>query len=212
MPLIYINHQNDTFRYGIWQNTETDDFFLKKLKLAEAETNELSSLKARKKSEWLCSRYLLMQVADHDIRGACLKDQYGKPYIEGSKDKISISHTFDYTGAIIGQRNCGIDIQVIVPKIIAIAPRFINEKEQNFISENNKLHYFHVIWGAKEAMYKCHGKKELDFRKHIQVNEFEFCSSGMEFFGEIRKDNFNKNYMLHAQLFNDIMIVYANEI
>lgn len=51
-----------------------------------------------------------------------------------------------------------------MPKIIAIGPRFINENELKYIPQNNKLYYFHVIWGAKEAMYKCHGKR-VGFQK-----------------------------------------------
>ncbi len=133
MPLILTKNENGLFRYGIWHHIEADEFFLQRLKLSNAEEAEVQNLKARKKSEWLCSRYLLTIVADHEIRGACLKDEYGKPYIEGSDENISISHTFDYTAVIISKKLCGIDIQVVVPKIIAIGPRFINENELKYI-------------------------------------------------------------------------------
>ncbi|MFZ1457975.1 MAG: 4'-phosphopantetheinyl transferase superfamily protein [Saprospiraceae bacterium] len=211
MPLILIKNENGLFRYGIWHHIEADDFFLERLNLSRAEEAELQNLKARKKSEWLCSRYLLTIVADHVMRGACLKDEYGKPYIEGSDENISISHTFDYTAVIISKKVCGIDIQVVVPKIIAIGPRFINENELKYIPQNNKLYYFHVIWGAKEAMYKCHGKKELDFKKHLEVSPFDFSQNCFRFEGRLHKDDCIVKYSLYAELNEKIMTVYAIE-
>jgi 4'-phosphopantetheinyl transferase len=211
MPLLFTKNENDSLRYSIWHNTEGDDFFLDRLDLSNVELDELSQLRSRKKSEWLCSRYLLTIAADHEIRGACLKDEFGKPYIEGADEFISISHTFNYTAVIISKYVCGIDIQVVVPKIIAIGPRFISENEIKFIPENNKLYYFHVIWGAKEAMYKCHGKKELDFRRHLIVSPFDFDPLGFTFEGMLLKDGLIKLYTLYAELTDNIVTIHAIE-
>lgn len=211
MPLLYIKNEKSAYKFGIWHNLEGDDFFLDKLDLIKEEMEEVASLRSRKKSEWLCSRYLLALVADHEIRGACLKDRFGKPYISGSSEYISISHTFDYTAVIISEFVCGIDIQVVVPKILAIGSKFINESELKYIPEDNKLHYFHVIWGAKEAMYKCHGKKELDFKKQMEIKPFQFSEYNTSFAGILTKNEIIKTYDLKAELKNNIMIVYAIE-
>ena len=212
MPLLHNYTNTLNLRYGIWHNTEGDDFFEKKLELFVEEKQEVSILKGRKKSEWLCSRYLLELVADHKLRSACIKDKYGKPYLKDGSEFISISHTFDYTGVIVSQYVCGIDIQVIVPKIIVIAPRFISVEEFKNIPENNNLPYIHVNWGAKEAMYKCYGKKELDFRKNIFVEPFTFDPEGFVFYGQIRKGTFIKKYSLYARQIENMILVYAIEI
>ncbi|MBK8518470.1 MAG: hypothetical protein IPL55_19945 [Saprospiraceae bacterium] len=211
MPLICKLTGLDTVRLGVWQNVEGDQYFFDHLDLYIPEREEVDHLKTRKKSEWLCSRYLLYQVAGHGLRGACLKDQYGKPFIHGSDEFISISHTFNYTAVIVSRKVCGIDLQVIVPKIIPIGVRFINSIELSFIPDDNKLSYYHVIWGAKEAMYKCYGKRELDFRTHIRVGNFIFDKDGFEFEGEVKKGDYQKNYKIYGRQIDQMILVYALE-
>ncbi len=210
MPEVQIITDNDV-RYGVWQNVESDDFFLNNLKLYNLEQQEVAALKARKKSEWLCSRYLLDQVTDHRLSGACLKDTFGKPYIDGSQDFISISHTFDFTAVIVSRKVCGIDLQVMVPKILTIGPRYISDREMTFIPENNKLHYYHVIWGAKEAMYKCYGTKELDFKNQLVIHDFYYFHDGFYFNGEIIKGSFKTKYKLFCKQIDQMILVYATE-
>jgi phosphopantetheinyl transferase len=212
MPLIYHTSEANILQFGVWHNTEGDDFFLNGLPLYDAEYQQITSLASRKKREWLCSRYLLYQlVPSHDLRGACLKDGFGKPFIEGSDLHISISHTSEYTAAIVSQHICGIDIQVIVNKIVAIGSRFIAMEEFSYVPPDNKIIYYHVIWGAKEAMYKCYGRKELDFRKHMTVHAFEFDKEGFIFKGEIHTNDFRCEYNLYCRQLQNMMLVYAYE-
>ncbi len=210
MPLHTLIADTD-LRYGVWHNEEGDRFFLDNLSLYEQEHQEVSKLKTRKKSEWLCSRFLLDKVTGHRINGACLKDTFGKPYIDGSRDFISISHTFDFTAVIVSHKVCGIDLQVMVSKIIYIGPRFISKLEMSFIPENNKLPYYHVIWGAKEAMYKCFGKKELDFKAHLMVDEFSYEKNGFCFSGSLKKGELFKKYRLYCKQIDQMILVYAIE-
>ncbi|MBC7885893.1 MAG: 4'-phosphopantetheinyl transferase superfamily protein [Saprospiraceae bacterium] len=211
MPLfLKFNIQPDGL-VGIWQTNEQDNYFQEKLNLFPSESDELEILKNRKRTEWLSSRYLLHILSEREIRGACLKDKFGKPYLENSEFHISISHSSSYTGVIASTSVVGIDIQVIIPKIERITSKFVTEDEFRYIHNTNKTEAFHAIWGAKEAMYKAYGRKELDFKKHISVGEFHFSRDGFIFTGEVKKDDFYKKYALSCHQFDQLILVYAIE-
>lgn len=195
--------------FGIWEQTEDDSYFEKSLNLYPVETEELNGLKSRRKSEWLCSRYLLHIMSGRELRGACVKDEYGKPYLTDSNFNISISHTAGFTAVMAASANVGIDIQDIVSKIERIAHKFVNEEEYSFIPENSKNEYYHAIWGAKESMYKAYGKRELDFRKNIKVSNFIFEPKGFFFDGSVEKDNFYAKYTLFCRRIENLILVYA---
>ncbi|MBK8627498.1 MAG: 4'-phosphopantetheinyl transferase superfamily protein [Saprospiraceae bacterium] len=197
--------------FGIWRVTEDDAFFLQNLDLYSIEIEELKLLKARKRTEWLSSRYLLHLLSERSIRGACLKDEYGKPYLENSSYHISISHSSDYTAVIGSIRLVGIDIQVIVPKILRIASKFINDNEWKYIPTTDAMLYFHVVWGAKEAMYKAYGKKQLDFKKDMEVKPFIFNANGFFFEGSLIKGDTVQNFSLFCRQIDQIILVYALE-
>jgi hypothetical protein len=55
------------------------------------------------------------------------------------------------------------------------------------IPESEKLDYLHVLWGAKECMYKLYGKGSLDFREDMTVHKFDLKSQG-DFTGIVSKD------------------------
>jgi 4'-phosphopantetheinyl transferase len=194
---------------GVWHNTEGDEFFLSKMKLFPSEIEELSSLKARKKSEWLCSRYLLHLLSGRHDRGACLKDEYGKPYLDGSDYQISISHSDEYTAIIAGPYNVGLDIQIYVDKIKRIQSKFVSDLELNLINKHYEIESLLTIWGAKESMYKAYGKKSLDFKKHMTVSSFAYDHEGFNFEGSVDIGSFYQKYDLFCQKFHNLTIVYA---
>ena len=211
MPLIQKSDIVPQGIFGIWQNNESDEYFLSGLDLYPSEIAEVASLKSRKKTEWLSSRFLLHLLSERKLRGACLKDKYGKPYMDGSDHFISISHTLDYTAVIASRLSVGIDIQVILEKIERISGKFIREDEFKFIPEIDKILYYHTIWGAKESMYKAYGRKELDFKHHMSVKPFIFDLNGFYFEGEIKKNNFFRKYLLFCSQTDNIVLVYAVE-
>lgn len=209
MGLIFRESIVDNGVVGVWKTTEDDAFFENSMDFYTEELEELTLLKARKRSEWLSSRYLLHLLSERDIRGACLKDEYGKPYLKNSEYHISVSHSDDYTAVIGSPVVCGIDIQKIVSKIGRIARRFISDEEWEYIPEADALLYYHVLWGAKEAMYKCYGKKSLIFKENILVKPFNFCSEGFFLEGKVIKDNYNENYTLFCRQIDQLVLVYA---
>ena len=72
----------------------------------------------------------------------------------------------------------GVDIELIKHKIKSIKHKFLNDVElaQKQIGDNTEGLY--VCWCAKEAIYKWHGKKGLEFKKHIHIKPFKLKSEG----------------------------------
>jgi phosphopantetheinyl transferase len=108
------------------------------------------------------------------------KDAWGKPYLKGFGGHISLSHSGSLAGLLVSpQTPCGLDIELMDERVVRIAPRFCNKDELDFIQEGEKLEALHLIWGAKECMYKAYGRKEIDFRKHMRLAPFSVSDSGM---------------------------------
>lgn len=195
---------------GIWKVEESDHFFEGDLHLFAEEQRELSLLKGRKRTEWLSSRYLLHKLSKATDRHPCLKDDFGKPYLQYFERFISLSHSSEYTAALIADRVCGIDVQVIVPKISRIVSKFIRDDEFAFIPDtSNDILYYHAVWGAKESMYKAYGKRGLDFKKDMRVLDFEILKDDFSFTGKVSKDHIDDHYQIFCQIINSIILVYA---
>lgn len=214
MPLLdnyKIDHDAETW-LGLWEMTENLSFFEENIILHDEEALEIRQLKDRKRHEWFCSRYLLHILSGMEIRGACLKDQYGKPFLAGSSYFISMSHSHERAAVIASSRRAGIDIQIKVEKIARIADKFLSPKERDSINETHFLDTLHFFWGAKECLYKIYGKKELDFKKHIRVDPFEYMEGSVKTTGRLEKGEENITCDITGYVSGSYFLVYAVEI
>jgi phosphopantetheinyl transferase (holo-ACP synthase) len=194
---------------GIWQNNEPVTFFEEKINLYPAELHEIAGLKYRKRLEWFSSRYILHLLSEREVRGACLKDEYGKPYLENSEYHISMSHSHELTAVIASKAVVGVDIQYKVEKITRIVGRVLSDSELSDLGRIYSLEAIHVYWGAKEAMYKIYGRKEVDFRKELMVNPFEIRNGRVRTTGIIIKNGVEIECKICAEVLTDYVLVYA---
>ncbi len=123
-----------------------------------------------RRREYLAARLLLHRMSGRRQRGELIKDADGKPHLADSHFFVSISHTVGYSAALAHPRSCGIDVQRIVPRITRIAPRFLGTEESRQLSPEHQLVQLHLIWSAKEALYKAYGRRQLDFREHLRID------------------------------------------
>lgn len=198
-------------KLGVWEINENISFFRDRIDLFPEEYEEIEILKARKLLEWYCSRYLLHIMSNRDIRGACLKDEFGKPYLKNSDYYISMSHSHELTAVIASRSIVGIDIQYKVEKISRIAGRVLSEFELDDLHQNYSLDALHVYWGAKEAMYKIYGRKEIDFKKELFVDAFTIQDGHVFSSGDIMKAGIKTECWIRAQILQDYVMVYAWE-
>ncbi|MEO0340408.1 MAG: 4'-phosphopantetheinyl transferase superfamily protein [Bacteroidota bacterium] len=210
MPIFLQQHIEPQGEIGLWQIEESEEWFMERIDLHPNEQAQLDQIKGRKRTEWLAVRQLIHQMSGREKRGIFIKDEFGKPRLENSDWHISISHSRLLGAAIAAPQAVGIDIQKIVPKIERLIPKFMNKEEQASLSEQERIVHAHIYWGAKEALYKAYGRRELDFCTHILVEPFPFESFQGSTTGRIAKDGVLQHYTLYYQIFkNNYVLVYC---
>ncbi len=211
MPLVFNRPVKPEGVLGLWRITEPEDFFMEQLKLFPKEMVSLQKMKGHRRLEWLAGRWLLHLMSGREDRGACLVDEFGKPYLENSLYQISISHSRELTAVMASPRFVGVDIQKLVEKIDRIAHKFMREEELENLDSKNRLEHLHVYWGAKEALYKAYGRKQLDFRKHIFIEPFAFDLKVGKCSGFVEKEGFRLECDIFYEQIDDYILVLATE-
>lgn len=210
MPLFKkLNPAPDT-EIVVWKIEEKAEFFFDKLLLTDSEKEYYDTLKGRRPIEYLASRYVLHVMSGREIRGACLKDEFGKPYLEGSKYHISFSHSHDYIAVIAGPKEVGVDIQIILDKIERIAHKFLNPHEEDGIFDD-RLNHLHFFWGAKESLYKAYGRKKVEFNQDLLVEPPQIVDGVYRSEGYVLKNNYNKIFDIEGHIFDNYMLVSTVE-
>lgn len=210
MPLIYKKPLEPEGELGVWEVLETEDWFRRQFRLSEPEAAQLARIKGRRRLDWLAARQLVHIMSGRTERGAFRKDEHGKPHLEGADWMISISHSGNVAAAIASPLNVGIDIQHPVAKIYRLAPKFLRPEELDSLATgDNRLGHLHVYWGAKEALYKAYGRRQLDFRTHIGLEPFAFPPVQGCTHGWVHKDEYEGHFQVHYGPFRGYMLVYV---
>ncbi len=212
MPLYHHRHLEPAGELGLWKIGEEERWFREQLLLSPAELRQLSHISGRKRVEWMAVRHLVHVMSGRDERGAFLKDEYGKPHLEGSAWQISISHSDSMAAAIAAPRLVGVDIQHLVEKIYRLAPRFMRPEETSSLQAAHRLEHIHVYWGAKESLYKAYGRRKLDFLENMIVTPFEFRPEGGETTGLVIKDDEKLEFRVHYEMMDNYILVYTVQI
>jgi 4'-phosphopantetheinyl transferase len=212
MPLILYEAIQPEGELGVWRIEETEDWFRERLELAAAEEAQLSAIKGRRRTEWLAARQLVHDMSGREERGVFIKDEFGKPRLEGTSWHISISHSHNLAAAIAAPRSVGIDVQFLVTKIERLAHKFMRPEEMASLHPDKRLEHLHVYWGAKEALYKTYGRRELDFCTNILVDPFSFDLRRGSARARIVKEDFQADFQLRYRQLGDYILVYAVEI
>lgn len=180
MPIVFNKQINSHTTLGLWKIEESEETLRAGLQLKQHEIDFIEQLSAGKRLQhWLATRLLLRTLMDTNDYIDCGMDEHGKPYLLNSVYQISFSHSFDYAAVMISSEvQVGIDIELIKHKIKSIKHKFLTDLElaQPQIGDNTNGLY--VSWCAKEAIYKWHGKKGLEFRQHIHIKPFKLKDEG----------------------------------
>ena len=161
---LIIKKEDSNAIIAVWKTTESLTSLEKSLK--HISIPNIHNQKRRK--EIFSVRLLLKHLGINDA----ITYKKGAPEIE-SRRHISISHCADLSAIIIGKKRNGIDIQEVSKKSLRISSKFINQHIQNLTKEKCTL-----IWAIKEAVFKWHRKGSVDFKKDIQVPDFNIAEKG----------------------------------
>lgn len=180
MPIVLNKKIDDQTVLAVWKIEETEEQLISSLQLKQHELDVIASLSVGKRAlHWLSTRVLLRTMLNTADYIDCQMDEHGKPYLVNSDAHISLSHSYDYASVIISKdKKVGVDIELIKIKIKSIKHKFLSDVElaQKQIGDNT--HGLYVCWCAKEAIYKWHGKKGLEFKRDIHIKPFKLKDEG----------------------------------
>lgn len=155
----------------IWNITESYEDLIAPLDLKSRSLERVLGMRSELHQRgFLSVRHLLRAFGytDQDL----FYDEHGKPHLKDGK-KISITHSFTFSGVIISDKEVGIDIEKQRDKIVRIADKFVDYEFQYL----NKLSDCYVrrltiIWGIKESLYKLFATPGMLFKEHFLVIPF----------------------------------------
>lgn len=211
MPLWEERKLFDRTELSIWKVDEPEEFFFERLQLADVEQQELERLRGRRRLEWLASRYLVHDLLSGESEWAripLVKDEHGKPHLHGTPLHLSFSHSHEWAAVIVAEVPVGIDIQVFVPKIGRLAPKFMRQEESASLQPDTHLEHLHFYWCAKEALYKSYGRRELEWREHILVEPFDYQEITTSK-GQVCKDGFCEESKLFFEKHQAFFLTYS---
>lgn len=162
MPLT-TNYNFNNFKLYLW-NINENEKDLENGVVTNSLRMRLSKIKSEEFRRGILSVRHLMKAANIQE-----DDLYysvdGAPNLK-SGENISISHSKNFSGIVIGKNRVGIDIESFRKKILNISLKFLNEKEKFAIGEMDKLT---LIWTAKESIYKAFRTPGISFSKQLYI-------------------------------------------
>jgi len=188
----------------------TGQYEIQETSLHKDEHDLLQGSSPRKRTEWLASRDLLYQIAGLPERVQCLYDDFGKPYLKGVPKFISVSHSELWCAAMISDLPCGVDIQLYTDTVTRISDRFLTPEDiAKAEKHTNPKAFMHVLWGAKECLYKAYGKRKIGFKEHIFIPYLDWESNKGS--GEIIYEDIHLSYDIQFRLLPEAAWVYCFE-
>ncbi|WP_245896321.1 4'-phosphopantetheinyl transferase family protein [Flavobacterium sediminis] len=139
---------NETTTAYFWEITEDFNVLFRQVTLKDISLARLEKMKSESHQKgFLAVRMLLQHIgySDFDL----YYDEFGKPHLKNTKEElhISISHSFDFSSICISKsKPIGIDIEIVKPKILKIAPRFMDISHLKDLSEPDKIRKATIIW------------------------------------------------------------------
>lgn len=191
---------------SVWQITESSDELLPSFTPEEISTPGFQKFTYEKrKVEWLAARALLKQMIGSSFHISYTKS--GRPLLDHPVyPHISISHSRDFVAVMVHrQLAVGIDIESINRNYASIRKRYLSEIELQQVNEDPLLQC--IYWCAKEAVFKLVEEDGVDFRKQIEVSNFD--SQQDTFSARFICDTRERTYQLQHTSFEGHCLVWV---
>lgn len=211
MALVYLRELDNKVRFAIWRIEESAEDLIGRLQLDERERAVLSGLnKGKRTLHWLATRVLLRKMLNTPGYINCPSDENGKPYLANFPQRISLTHSFDYAAVMMSDDGeVGIDLELVKPKILRIADKFMKPEELEVIG-NDHVEKLYACWCAKEAVYKLQGNKGVSFKDNMTIRPFDFQDQGVLFL-ELDAPNRKELFKVYYEKFQEYMLGYVTE-
>ena len=211
MALVYLREFDNNVRFAIWRIEESAEALIGRLQLDDREKAILNRLnKGKRTLHWLATRVLLRNMLDTPGYINCPSDENGKPYLANFPQRISLTHSFDYAAVMMSdQGEVGIDLELVKPKIVRIADKFMKPEELEAIGKHD-IEKLYACWCAKEAVYKLQGNKGVSFKDNMTIQPFDFQDQGVLFL-ELDAPNRKELFKVYYEKFQEYMLGYVTE-
>lgn len=157
-----------------WHITEGESELNKNLNLPNFFKLKFKKIKSIQKKKQYLAVHKILRSIKIDLN-SLYYDENGKPLLKNG-DYISISHSYNYCGVIIGHKKVGLDIEKLRPKILDVSSKFLSKSEELLMEKNVKN--LTKVWTVKESLFKAFGQSGISFKNNIIINEInsEFTS------------------------------------
>jgi len=205
MPLRveYKNHKGR--RLLLWNISESEQFFRDHTDINISKWDEVSQWTTSRRREWLAGRFLIHQYAGCASKDLII-DEFGKPQIPTSGE-ISISHSGNYASIYLDDVSCGVDIQIYKSSISRLQHKYCTDADLQAFNEYDIMDALHLIWCAKEAVYKAYGQKEVDYKQHIRIYR-----EGPLLKAILIKPDVSIIYDLESRIIDKIYVVFCRQV
>ncbi|MDF1672484.1 MAG: 4'-phosphopantetheinyl transferase superfamily protein [Vicingaceae bacterium] len=202
MPVYRHKNVTKNIKLGIWYINETSEELTKIATEKGVSLKDLPEVKNKNRiNQWIATRLLLKHFF---LDTSIIYDEKGKPSLNNGWN-ISISHSGDYVAIILNKKNhCGIDVEKISDKVERIKHKFLNETDLKSITTEEGLT---IYWGAKEALYKYYGKKEVLFIENLFIEDFSPAKN--TFKGIIEMPHIKIQLNMAWEKIEDYILVYT---
>lgn len=194
----------DDTRLLVLKITESIDEL--KQQLSRFDSSELEKIISEKRK----LEFLGVRVAMKILLGEEKTIRYdvdGKPSLKDKSYQISISHSGKWIAVMAHPtRPVGIDIEIPTAKIQKLYKRFLNDTEQEELSEGKNTNQLLLAWSAKETLYKIIGKEAVDFLNQLRIFPFNETTIGKMTAEHIPT---KKKYQLHYIQNSEYTLVYC---
>lgn len=211
MPLVKIEPIDASTQLGIWDIEETTDELRLRTSLTPEEADQFITFRNEtRRKQWLSYRLLLHEMLPGNLP-LLVYDEFGKPALKERDLFLSISHSGEYAAVITSKTHpVGVDIERMTDRIERIQSRFLAPEEEQQIGEVNRLEKLYIAWGAKESLYKIHGRPEVELQRDIYIEPFDYlCSGKGQCCGRMKTPGGEESYTVFYERISGYMLVYA---
>lgn len=180
MPVVFTKHIDEHTILSVWKIEETEQELFAGLQLKDHELEFIATFNNGKRLlHWLSTRLLLrtmLKTSDYIATGL---DEHGKPFLLNRDYHISLSHSFDYAAVMISKdKQVGVDIELVKEKVLRIRNKFMTDEELTGLPSADDVSALYICWCAKEAIFKWHGRKGLEFKRDMVIKPFVAAEQG----------------------------------
>jgi 4'-phosphopantetheinyl transferase EntD len=208
MPLLIIRKLDAHTWLGIWQLQEPAADLLQLLPPCIDGRVLGGKVHPRRQQEWLASRVLVYQLLQHFTPEPLVlaRNEDGKPHFPDRPQlHVSITHSPHLAAVILSeQHQVGIDIELISPKALRVADKFLTEKEKQCTTDDEEITC--LYWSAKETLYKLYSRKKLVFKDNLSV---EPAQEPNVLQGRVQIENFSKLYQIRYEVLQEHVLTYC---